>query len=719
MDITTGLETTQNATGRIVIIGGGFAGIELAKRLEKKLPAENEIVVISADNHMVFTPMLPEVAARTLNPLHIVVTGREMTRRTVWMKARVSSVNTSANEVTYEDDRGEEHRMRYGQLVIACGAVVNLDAIPGMGAHAYPLKSIGDAFSLGNALIGLCEDASVASEAERPKILSVVVVGAGFSGVEIAGNIADLVDRVHRYYPKLRGLRARITLLQRGKRVLPELAYQSLSDFAYKKLQERGVDVRLGTSAREVTRERVILGSGESIPAGLVICTIGTSANPLIETVGVPLVQKRLPTEADMRVTGLENVWAIGDSAFVPNAATGECSPPTAQFALRQAQQLAGNLVRHLEGKATSAFHFKPLGLMAAIGHRNAVAEVFGLQLSGFLAWFLWRGVYLSKMPSLSRKFQIAVDWAWELLFPPNSVELSPQSERKTDLAHFAGGDWIYRKGDPAQHLFLVQKGTAAIYFSEAEGPIGTLEPGDHFGENALLNIDGRSRRSVSVRAISPVDVIRMRREDFVRLADSMSVLRRSMAREYLERRSATQVMEMLLNEPGLFDFRVERFMTPECYAIPDSSTLGSVLAQFEPNTVGFNIVDASGCLTGYVSRTELYEAMQRRMSMETPIADFMLKDPPLATPDDNAIAATLRLVRNDVELLPVVEDLAAQADRYRLPARCVQADHALPACSGRRVRLPVSPARRIACGSTGCRASRRASPMCEPGLRT
>lgn len=658
MGSTTGTERLDKAgSDRIVIVGGGFAGIELARRLERKIPRKAEIVVISAENHMVFTPMLPEVAARTLNPLHIVVTGREMTRRTRWMKARVTAVDAAANEVVYEDDRGAEHRLGYGQLVMACGAVVDLDAIPGMAAHAYPLKSIGDAFSLGNALIGLCEDASIAGEAERANILSIVVVGAGFSGVEIAGNIADLVDRVHRYYPQLRNVRARITLLQRGKQILPELAYKALSDFAFKKLSKRGVEVLLETSAKEVTRKRVVLGNGDSIPAGLVICTIGTAANPLDLTLGVPLVQKRLPTEPDMRVKGLANVWAIGDNALIPNEATQENSPPTAQFALRQAKQLAGNLALCLNGKPTKPFRYKPVGLMAAIGHRNAVAEVFGFHLSGFFAWFLWRSVYLSKMPSLSRKFQIAVDWAWELFFPPNSVELSPQSERKTDLAHYAGGDWIYHKGDPAQHLFLMQKGAAGIYFDENEGPVGALEPGDHFGEGALLNKDGNGRRSVSVRAISSVDVIRMGREDFVRMADSMSILREGMTREFLERRSATRVTELLLSEPGYFDFSVERFMSAERFAIPIESTLGSVLDAFEPNASGFNVIDGDGRLVGYVSRTEIYKAIQQRMPSDSPVADFMLTDPPMATPDENAVAATLRLVHNDVELLSVVND--------------------------------------------------------------
>lgn len=648
---------SQNDKQRIVIVGGGFAGVTLAQKLERLVPDIAEIVVISAENHMVFTPMLPEVAARTVNPLHIVVPGREMTRRTRWMKARVSAVVPSENRLIYEDDLAKSHSLEYSQLVIACGALVNLDAIPGMAAHAIPLKSVGDALRLGNALIGLFEDASVAPPEEREALLSIVVVGAGFSGVEIAGNIEDLMDRLKRYYPQLRGLRPRITLLQRGKRVLPELAYESLSEFAYKKLRARGVDVMLGTSAREVTANRVILGNGESIPAGLVACTIGTATNPLIETLGVPIEQKRLPTEADMRVKGIRNIWAIGDSALVPNAKTGESSPTTAQFAIRQAQQLAANLKAELQGRPTKPFSYRPLGLMAAIGHRNAVAEVMGLRMSGFFAWFLWRSVYLSKLPSLSRRFQVAVDWAWELLFPPNSVELTGESERRTDSAHFACGDWIYRKGDPALHLFLMQKGSAAIYRDENEGPVGTLEPGDHFGEGALLNADENNRRSVSIRAITPVDVVRLGRSDFQRLASSMTVLRESLSREFLQRRGASNALEMLLSHPDLFEFQVDRFLRSETAAIPESTTFGDVVDKLGSNAAGFNVVDAEGAVIGWVSRTEVTVAMQRYLPLDTPVTEFMLQNPPVATVEDNAITATLQLLRHDMELLPVVTD--------------------------------------------------------------
>jgi NADH dehydrogenase len=655
------MSMSETAVQRIVVVGGGFAGVTLAQKLERHVGQDAEIVVISAENHMVFTPMLPEVAARTVNPLHIVVTGREMTRRTVWMKAKVTRVDTANHRVVYEDDRGNPHQLDYAHLVVACGAVVNLDAIPGMAAHANPLKSIGDALQLGNALIALCERAAIARPEDREGILSVVVVGAGFSGVEIAGNIADLLERVKLYYPMLSTVQPRISLLQRGKRVLPELAYESLSEFAYKKLRQRGVDVMLGVSAKEVTAQRVILGNGESIPAGLVVCTIGTAANPLLDTIGVPLEQKRLPTDPDMRVRGLRNVWAIGDSALVPNATTGECSPPTAQFALRQAVQLAANLHRELRGKPTKPFAFRPLGLMAAIGHRNAVAEVMGLKISGFPAWFLWRGVYLSKLPSLARRLQVAVDWAWELFFPPNSVELSAQSDRKTDLAHFAAGDYIYRKGDPAQHLFLVQRGRAAIYRDEQLGPVGSLEPGDHFGEGSLLNDEGEARRSVSVRAITAVDVLRLGRHDFRRLADSMTVLRQGMSREFLQRRGSTAAMELLMSQPELYDFQVSRFLRPDQRPIGEDATLGMVVDLLGDNASGFAVVDESSRVTGYVSRTEVYAAMQRHLPLNAPVTAFMLKDPPVATADDNAIAATLKLLRHDMELLPVVDDLQSR----------------------------------------------------------
>jgi NADH dehydrogenase len=216
----------------------------------------------------------------------------------------------------------------------------------------------------------------------------------------------------------------RIVLLHRGERLIPEMHAESLSEFALRKLRARGIEVRLNTDAKEIQDGKVLLAAGEQIEAGTVVCTIGNTTNPLLKTLGLALERGRLKADSDMRVTQTPNIWALGDSTTVPNARDGKPSPPTAQFAIRQARQLAANLLRVVKNRPTRPFSFRPLGMMACIGHHNAVAEIFGLRVSGFLGWLLWRSVYLAKMPTLLRKIEVAIDWAWNILFPPNIVQV-------------------------------------------------------------------------------------------------------------------------------------------------------------------------------------------------------------------------------------------------------------------------------------------------------
>lgn len=415
----------MKVTKRILIVGGGFAGVALAQRLEKSLPDTVEVVVISVDNHLVFTPMLPELVGRTISPLHVVVAGRKLTNRTRWVEARITEIDREGHQAHYVLANGEAASLTYTHLVLACGSRVNIGKIPGLAERGYALKTVMDAIALGNDLIGNFEAASAETDPEvRRRLLSVVVIGGGFSGVEVAGHISDLMRTVHRFYPELVKVPRRIYLLQKGDRILPELNHQGLSEFALKKLRQNGIDVRLETGAKEVTPTVVKISPGESIPAGLVVCTIGTETQPVIKALELPLKKGRLPTDPDMRVTGTENLWALGDCALIPNAFNRQPSPATAQFALQQATQLAKNLERVIAGKPTAPFSFRPRGLLASIGHRNAVAEIYGVRLWGFPAWFLWRGVYLLKMPTLGRKFEVAIDWAWSLLFSPNIVQL-------------------------------------------------------------------------------------------------------------------------------------------------------------------------------------------------------------------------------------------------------------------------------------------------------
>ena len=416
---------------RIVIVGGGFAGVTLAQGLERRLPAEVEIVVLSADNHLVFTPMLPEVVGRTISPLHVVVAGRQLTRRTQWREARVSRIDRENHEAHYFRRDGTAASIGYTHLVLACGAAANLEEIPGLAARGHALKTVIDAIVMGNDLIGNFEAAATETDPEqRQRLLTVVVIGGGFSGVELAGHLADLMRAIHPFYPELQGQTPQVVLLQKDKLLLPELRHESLSRFTLQKLRKNGIKVRLETTARKVDAAAVHLTSDERIETGLVACTVGTETHPLIKGLGLPLQKGRLVTDPDMKVKGTANLWALGDCALVPNAHDGQACPATAQFAVQQATQLAENLNQTWRGGATKPFHFRPRGLLASIGHRNAVAVIYGVKLSGFIAWILWRGIYLAKLPTLSRKLEVATNWAISIPFPPNIVQLRlPQKQ--------------------------------------------------------------------------------------------------------------------------------------------------------------------------------------------------------------------------------------------------------------------------------------------------
>jgi NADH dehydrogenase len=428
---------TPDQPDTILIVGGGFAGVTLAQRLERSLPTQVEVIVVSAVNHLVFTPMLPEVVGRTISPLHVVMAGRALTRRTKWLEASVSRVDRENNEAHYVRSDGTAGSLRYTHLVLACGSVANLGEIPGVAARGYALKTVIDAIVMGNDLIGNFEAAATEPETEaRQRLLTAVVIGGGFSGVELAGHLSDLMQAIRRFYPELKQETPRVVLLHKGERILPELNHKSLSKFALKKLRKNGIEVRLHTEAKKADASAVHLTSGEKIETGMIVCTVGTEMHPLIKSLGLPLEKGRLKTDPDMKVKGTPNLWTIGDCSMIANAFDGKPCPATAQFAMQQAKQLAKNLELVLRGSATKPFNFRPRGLLASIGHRNAVAEIYGVKLSGFLAWLLWRGIYLAKLPTLSRKLEVAISWAVSIPFPPNIVQLQLSPKQSPDAGH-------------------------------------------------------------------------------------------------------------------------------------------------------------------------------------------------------------------------------------------------------------------------------------------
>ena len=288
-------------TEPIVIVGGGFAGVYTARAIQRKLPRDVPIVLFGLENHVVFTPLLGNVVGSSINPMHVVWPVRQMLKRVNCRTAAVTDIDLVQREVHYLTAARREASQKYSHLILACGNVVDLDIVPGMSAHAMPLKTMGDALVLRNHLIGLLEKAQVEPDPERRKhLLSVVVVGGGFSGVEVAGEIADLLHASCKYYSDMCPADIRVSLLHRGPRILPELP-ESLGEFARTKMLARGIDVRVKAEAAAVTERSVILKDGASIEAGTVVCTIGSTSNPLLAESGLKLEKNRLKVGGDFR----------------------------------------------------------------------------------------------------------------------------------------------------------------------------------------------------------------------------------------------------------------------------------------------------------------------------------------------------------------------------------------------------------------------------------
>jgi NADH dehydrogenase len=415
-------------TKTIAVIGGGFAGATVARQLERRLPDGWQVVLLSRENFITYNPLLPEVVGASLLPGHVIAPLRQLATRSRVLMVQVTDVDLAARTVRYLGEGSGE--LRFDELVLACGQGANLDLVKGMARYALPLKTLGDSLFMRNRAIVRLEQAELQPDPEaRRWLTSFVVIGGGFSGVEVAGGLADFLRASKRYYRSIGDVR--VQLVHSGERLLPELS-PSLGRFAERKMREQGIDVRLNARCVRVDDRGVVLADGEVLAAGTVICTIGTAPNPLIAELPLPKVRGRLEVAADMSVPAAPGVWALGDCAAVPNAHDGKLSPPTAQFAERQARQLAANVLRKLHGERTKPFSYRPLGQLSAIGHNKAVAEVFGVKIAGFVAWLLWRGFYLLKIPTLSRKTRLFLEWNWAMFFPPDIAHLSYARTKRT-----------------------------------------------------------------------------------------------------------------------------------------------------------------------------------------------------------------------------------------------------------------------------------------------
>jgi NADH dehydrogenase len=421
---------------RILILGGGFGGLYTALHLEKRLrrSCNIEVTLVNRENFFLFTPMLHEVAAGDLDLTHIVNPVRKLLRRSQFFNGDIKSINLNERTViaTHADDN-HDHELRYDYLVLALGSVTNFYNLPGLAENALTMKSLTDAILLRSRLITNLENADFECSGEdRSRLLTVVVVGGGFAGVETIASVNDFVREAIRYYPRLTAGELRIILIEAAGAILPELG-PKLGGYAQEKLAQRGVEFRMKTAVRSVSDGEVRLSDNSTIKTNLLVWTAGVSPNPLLNILECSKEKGRLITNEFLEVEGSPEVWALGDCAAVPDLSTGKSCPPTAQHALRQGKIVADNVLAAISGGRRRAFRFKTIGALASIGKRTGVARILGVNFSGFIAWWLWRTIYLSKLPRFEKKVRVALDWALDLLFSKDLVQFIDVNLGKRD----------------------------------------------------------------------------------------------------------------------------------------------------------------------------------------------------------------------------------------------------------------------------------------------
>jgi NADH dehydrogenase len=414
---------------RILLLGGGFGGLYAALELEKRLgtAADVEITLVNRENFFLFTPMLHEVAASDVDLTDIVSPIRRILRRVNFFEGVVERIDLAGRRVTVSHGSdGHRHELAYDHLVISLGSTTNFYGLPGLEACALTMKSLTDAIQLRNRLISCLEEADTdCARANRNALMTIVVAGGGFAGVETIAAVNDFVRDALRFYPRIPADAVRMVLVHAGPTILPELG-EKLGGYAQRKLIERGIEIHTNSRVDGIANDVVRLSDGMTVNARTVVWTAGTSPHPLVSGLPCRNDKGRICVNEFLEVPGWPGVWALGDCALVPNPRSGGFHPPTAQHALRQGKAVARNIVAAIRGGNKRPFAFGGLGQLAAIGHRTGVARILGVNFSGFFAWWLWRTIYLSKLPRLEKKIRVALSWTLDLFFQKDFVQYLP-----------------------------------------------------------------------------------------------------------------------------------------------------------------------------------------------------------------------------------------------------------------------------------------------------
>ena len=511
----------------ILILGGGFAGLYAARNIQRLMGKTVDIEIVNRENYFVFQPLLPEVAGGAISAVNAVSPLRFLTHDISMRKAEIDSIDPKAQTVTvFQGVQRRPTVLSYDHLIIALGSGSDLSRMPGLNEHAFTMKTLSDARRLRAHVIERLEHADITRLPEVKKgALTFTVIGGGFSGIETVGEIKELIDRSLCYYPNIQSSEIRVVVLEFADRILNEMS-ESLAGYAQKNLIERGIEIQLGVGVAKCTGTQLVTTTNEIIDTRTIVATIGNAPPSAVLKMPLAFQHGRILVGRDFRVQGYQNIWSIGDCALIPmkeNAShRDDFAPPTAQFAVREAKQIASNIKAAVSDQPLKAFKYISKGSLASLGAGRGVAEVFGIKLTGRAAWLLWRVYYISFLPGMQTRISVLWNWLMDWFSSRSVVQINSEDEQSARYVLYRAGDRIYETGARADGFYTVISGSVQITGVDKNTGKETsrvIEAGEHFGERLLL---GATRRIATAVAMDDTKVLSLTRDEFLKLAEGL-----------------------------------------------------------------------------------------------------------------------------------------------------------------------------------------------------